>query len=330
MNQIPYYQPPFPSLNLLYSIPPNSANDNLIIKSYPNQNNYLYVQNPVISYLKTDDIHNSQKTISSNQQRGQNQKEYLSDQNFYNPNQICFLVPKKTFNPNQFPIQKNNPNFDVLNTYQNYSSNILTNNLTNNYIIQNKRWIQTTNKDDSTINTKSNTNHQGFNSGENNYSVNDHETNTSNSPIMNFNSTTHIPSMENLNDSSNFVPIPGALSYSHPPISIIPNTKGNTKTDFHIFLEQEYMKNIPKAINNRLEGKKVSKRNKSPIKIIAAFSPMWTSKDDKLLRDLKEKQKLSWRDISKFFPTRTINACQFRWRRLIIREKNKVDVKVNK
>lgn len=47
------------------------------------------------------------------------------------------------------------------------------------------------------------------------------------------------------------------------------------------------------------------------------LSTTWTAKEDKLLRELKEQQKLGWRDISTFFNDRTPNACQFRWRRII-------------
>ncbi|CAH6722401.1 hypothetical protein CLIB1444_09S02762 [[Candida] jaroonii] len=46
-------------------------------------------------------------------------------------------------------------------------------------------------------------------------------------------------------------------------------------------------------------------------------STTWTQKEDKLLRELKEHQKLGWREISTFFNDRTPNACQFRWRRII-------------
>ena len=46
-------------------------------------------------------------------------------------------------------------------------------------------------------------------------------------------------------------------------------------------------------------------------------STTWSPKEDKLLRELKEVQKLGWREISTFFHDRTPNACQFRWRRII-------------
>ncbi|RCK66049.1 hypothetical protein Cantr_01732 [Candida viswanathii] len=46
-------------------------------------------------------------------------------------------------------------------------------------------------------------------------------------------------------------------------------------------------------------------------------STTWSPKEDKLLRELKEVQKLGWREISTFFNDRTPNACQFRWRRII-------------
>ncbi|EAZ64009.2 hypothetical protein PICST_28806 [Scheffersomyces stipitis CBS 6054] len=46
-------------------------------------------------------------------------------------------------------------------------------------------------------------------------------------------------------------------------------------------------------------------------------STTWSPKEDRLLRELKEVQKLGWREISAFFQDRTPNACQFRWRRII-------------
>lgn len=42
----------------------------------------------------------------------------------------------------------------------------------------------------------------------------------------------------------------------------------------------------------------------------------WDSKDDILLRHLKEIKKLGWKEIAQYFSNRTPNACQFRWRRL--------------
>ncbi|KAG5420806.1 hypothetical protein I9W82_002687 [Candida metapsilosis] len=46
-------------------------------------------------------------------------------------------------------------------------------------------------------------------------------------------------------------------------------------------------------------------------------SSTWSADEDKVLRELKEVQKLGWREISTFFHERTPNACQFRWRRII-------------
>ncbi|KAI5949806.1 hypothetical protein KGF57_004629 [Candida theae] len=46
-------------------------------------------------------------------------------------------------------------------------------------------------------------------------------------------------------------------------------------------------------------------------------SSTWSADEDKVLRELKEVQKLGWREISSFFQDRTPNACQFRWRRII-------------
>ncbi|CEP24096.1 unnamed protein product [Cyberlindnera jadinii] len=49
----------------------------------------------------------------------------------------------------------------------------------------------------------------------------------------------------------------------------------------------------------------------------------WSYEDDSLLRYLKEKRNLGWREISLHFKNRTANGCQFRWRRLSALEKEK-------
>ncbi|KAI5821401.1 hypothetical protein BZA77DRAFT_238252 [Pyronema omphalodes] len=46
-------------------------------------------------------------------------------------------------------------------------------------------------------------------------------------------------------------------------------------------------------------------------------TPMsWDPKDDILLKQLKEEQRLGWKEIATHFHGRTSHACQFRWRRL--------------
>ncbi|KAI5789036.1 hypothetical protein EDC01DRAFT_775468 [Geopyxis carbonaria] len=46
-------------------------------------------------------------------------------------------------------------------------------------------------------------------------------------------------------------------------------------------------------------------------------TPMsWDPKDDILLKQLKEEQRLGWKEIATHFRGRTSHACQFRWRRL--------------
>jgi len=56
-------------------------------------------------------------------------------------------------------------------------------------------------------------------------------------------------------------------------------------------------------------------------------SSAWPPEDDRLLRKLKEEKKLGWREIASYFPNRTLNACQFRWRRLVIGVSGKKDKK---
>lgn len=47
-------------------------------------------------------------------------------------------------------------------------------------------------------------------------------------------------------------------------------------------------------------------------------TPMsWDPEDDILLKELKEEQRLGWKEIATHFPGRTSHACQFRWRRLV-------------
>lgn len=53
------------------------------------------------------------------------------------------------------------------------------------------------------------------------------------------------------------------------------------------------------------------------IKPVSKQASAWTAKDDKLLRFLKGERKLGWREVATYFPSRTANACQFRWRRLV-------------
>lgn len=43
----------------------------------------------------------------------------------------------------------------------------------------------------------------------------------------------------------------------------------------------------------------------------------WTPAEDKLLRELKEEQKMGWKQILTYLNDRTPNACQFRWRRVV-------------
>ncbi|KAG7939511.1 hypothetical protein KL934_000445 [Ogataea polymorpha] len=51
---------------------------------------------------------------------------------------------------------------------------------------------------------------------------------------------------------------------------------------------------------------------------VSKSSSAWSPEDDKLLRMLKEEKNYGWREIASYFPNRTINACQFRWRRLVV------------
>ncbi|TID21180.1 hypothetical protein CANINC_003460 [Pichia inconspicua] len=53
-------------------------------------------------------------------------------------------------------------------------------------------------------------------------------------------------------------------------------------------------------------------------------SKSWTAAEDELLRHLKEVEHKNWIEIATHFPDRTTNGCQFRWRRIAgkIKQKN--------
>lgn len=335
MNQLPYYQLSFPTINSLYSIPQYPVDDNSFFQSNQNQNKCRYTENSVTNYLKNKDIYNNPNCLPSYEHVGQIQRGYIQsksteqynflNQKCYDFSQIFHLVPKPTFSENMYQVHFKTPNFDISRNFRNHSLDSLPIYLTNNYNMQKEKWIQT-NKNYSTINSlKKNDKFR------NNQDL--IKTNIINSPINNidFNGTTPTTNKkeERFDEFSDFVPTPGSMSYPHPIIPVIPNTRSKAKTNYHIILEYDYVKRIHEIhkINNKSKDKKESKKIKHPIKIIAVRSPIWTSKEDQLLRDLKGKQNLSWRDISLYFPTRTINACQFRWRRLTIREANKLKVK---
>lgn len=50
-------------------------------------------------------------------------------------------------------------------------------------------------------------------------------------------------------------------------------------------------------------------------------SKSWSKREDKLLLSLKEIERLNWCQIASYFPDRTTNGCQFRWRRLVSKGK---------
>lgn len=105
----------------------------------------------------------------------------------------------------------------------------------------------------------------------------------------------------------------------------------NSSTDADLYSNANTTDNDSTDTNNVSDISKVSEseaekkqQQLNSTRRMAFGSPTWTSKDDSMLRYLKEVEKLGWRDISMYFPTRTINACQFRWRRLIMKKENKI------
>ncbi|KAF8467625.1 hypothetical protein BDZ91DRAFT_119419 [Kalaharituber pfeilii] len=72
--------------------------------------------------------------------------------------------------------------------------------------------------------------------------------------------------------------------------------------------------NSKEPVNNKGDeydclGRKKPKTPRTPMS--------WDPEDDVLLKELKEGQRLGWKEIATHFPGRTSHACQFRWRRLV-------------
>ena len=137
-------------------------------------------------------------------------------------------------------------------------------------------------------------------------------------------------------DLSVLTPIPGCMAYRHPLIPVIPSASGNTRKQTRRLFDAKTNSitegPIPDSSvsttasaghDNDSDSSSIDSSAATQARRMAFGSPTWTQKDDELLRHLKEVEKIGWRDISMYFPTRTINACQFRWRRLIMKEENR-------
>lgn len=139
--------------------------------------------------------------------------------------------------------------------------------------------------------------------------------------VNNNNSNEHIQNskLPNFYAGPNMVPVQGCMNYSPLLIPTIKRYEEDNKNEIKIAFENEYMK-----YNKQNKFLKTAKNGKR-LRIITSISPAWSSKDDKLLRYLKEVKKLSWKEISKHFPSRTTNGCQFRWRRILNKENIRFD-----
>ncbi|KAF8543156.1 hypothetical protein BDD12DRAFT_274674 [Trichophaea hybrida] len=79
-------------------------------------------------------------------------------------------------------------------------------------------------------------------------------------------------------------------------------------------------KSSPRSSSGTAEN---SNRNREGYDVLGRKKPKtprtpmsWDPKDDILLKQLKEEQRLGWKEIATHFHGRTSHACQFRWRRL--------------
>lgn len=364
MKQSPSYQSTLSSMGSTYMIDNKNISNTKCLQSQINNNNYLYNKKPISTYPHKTiyDFQNSsylpkaQNVQYSDEINGERlTKSNISQYpNVYNLNAKYFMIPARNDNQYSNSLSGSNLNFNLNpNSNQNINSSLSL----NQYNIQNKnldfdRKINyitnspetsflesptlhskpyfTSYNEDSNISLSYNKNYpiQNFitpnqyiyneNEKENIYNV--HNQISENSALT---TTTAILQNENTKlDTLSNAPISGCISFI-PQISEVNIIKPN----LNILFEKEYMSEM-NINHNGIKNKLPSNTFKNPIKIMAACSPMWTAKEDILLKDLKDNRHLSWKEISTYFPTRTLNACQFRWRRLTIKEKNKI--KINK
>lgn len=141
---------------------------------------------------------------------------------------------------------------------------------------------------------------------------------TSSSPMYNFNcywatSPTSSSATTPRTSSLASTPLsgygPGSVEYADPSY---------TTRDFPELKEEDGAKrkirsNTKEVVNKGDEydvlGRKKPKTPRTPMS--------WDPEDDILLKQLKEEQRLGWKEIATHFPGRTSHACQFRWRRLV-------------
>lgn len=131
-------------------------------------------------------------------------------------------------------------------------------------------------------------------------------------------------------DMSVVTDIPGSMAYHHPLIPIIPSASGNTRKMKMRLLKFKTNGTFHNINNKLVKESQSSELLDKPFKkeydsnIKTAWKLLkWTQEEDKLLEYLRQTEKIGWRDISMYFPTRTINACKFRWRRLSKMEENR-------
>ncbi|GMM47606.1 hypothetical protein DAPK24_042040 [Pichia kluyveri] len=303
INQNPKLSSSIPSINQIPSYP-----------NYPNNNNInsnvLY--NPMNNLSPPVTVNMNQSSQSQLQSESQQlQHSYLpyamqpniNHFNRFNSYSIpCNIMPPSImYQPQQYQIY---PSHQSIMSFPSYESNI--SNSTNNTNIS-------MNSNNSTSTSIPNF-PTGVNTGDNNRVVES-------------------------NDLSKLKPIPGIMAYSHPLIPIIPSASGNIRKNSskslikemereelmrRINFETTENRTVSTNTNNSNEGERKNNEEEDEKPRRMAFgSPTWTKKDDQLLRYLKETEKIGWRDISMYFPMRTINACQFRWRRLVTKDENR-------
>lgn len=355
-SPLPYYQSPLPSINSSDLIDNKNMSKPLYLQSPINTTNYKYNVNSLSTYPHKTiyDFQNSSflpkpqniqyvDEIAEEKLTKSNRSLYP---NVYNSNANYFIVTTRNNNQyqnsfsnlnsninsnsnlNQYHIQSKNSDFDKK---LNYITNSLESPFQNAPTLQSKPCFPHYNED-SMIYSAYNANYPTQNTpSQNRYIYNENEKENIyivNNAIRANSALTIAPILPNensKNDTLSNVPLSCDMKYQHSYIPQISDAN-LIKSNLNILFEKEYMDDI--NINDKgVKTKKSHTNFKNPIKIMAACSPMWTGKEDILLKDLKDKQHLSWKEIATYFPTRTLNACQFRWRRLTIKEKNKIKIK---
>lgn len=97
---------------------------------------------------------------------------------------------------------------------------------------------------------------------------------------------------------------------------LVPMTPLQQQQQLRLYQPPESVRETPPKVPLFNTCESPPKTGGSPILKRRRSSNPWNFEEDSLLCHLRDEKGLSWKEISPFFPTRTINGCQLRYRRI--------------